>query len=433
VVDVVVRVNALGKRYRLGLRREPYRSLRDSLANALHAPRRRLPAGGVLWALRDVSLVVKRGEAVGIIGANGAGKSTLLKILSRITEPTEGEAEVRGRVGSLLEVGTGFHPELSGRDNVYLNGAILGMRRREIERRFDEIVAFAELERFIDTPVKRYSTGMYVRLAFSVAAHLDVEILAVDEILAVGDAAFQQRCLGKMQEATAGRGRTVLFVSHNLGAIRLLTESCLLLSEGRRLEYGPTADVVGRYLQSVVRGYGGGVIDLRGAERRRGVQKPTLGTITYEAVRLLNDKGETTDVFFERDPIVVEVTVRARGPARSPEFIVVVLNMDGAVIFSSFSGRRYEGVPDGEHRVSCRIDPNLLRAGIYRIRLYLRTGEWQDIVPEAALIRIQANPSEGDELSVGSASPGFMGIVRVDATWGDMVEGQGPAPDVGAP
>ncbi|HEY8504719.1 MAG TPA: ABC transporter ATP-binding protein, partial [Gemmataceae bacterium] len=225
-----IRVENLSKQYRLGeTLGSPYQTLRDALAEAAKAPLRRLfrrdrpgvggGARGHFWALKDVSFEVKPGEVVGVIGRNGAGKSTLLKVLSRITEPTAGRAEIRGRVGSLLEVGTGFHPELTGRENIYLNGSILGMNRREIARKFDEIVAFSEIEKFLDTPVKRYSSGMYVRLAFAVAAHLEPEILIVDEVLAVGDAAFQKKCLGKMQDVTKD-GRTVVFVSHNLGALQ---------------------------------------------------------------------------------------------------------------------------------------------------------------------------------------------------------------------
>src|SRR5712691_1608663 len=244
--DVVIRAEGLGKKYMIGheIERERYTALRDVLARGARDAWRKaadlvhgraLVAGGAteeFWALRDVSFEVQRGEVLGIIGRNGAGKSTLLKILSRITEPTEGRVTIRGRVASLLEVGTGFHPELSGRENIYLNGAILGMTRAEIRRKFDEIVAFAEVEKFLDTPVKRYSSGMYVRLAFAVAAHLEPEILVVDEVLAVGDAEFQKKCLGKMSEV-AGGGRTVLFVSHNMSAIKSLTKRVLYVNRGR--------------------------------------------------------------------------------------------------------------------------------------------------------------------------------------------------------
>ena len=244
-----IRCEGIGKRYRMG-QRQRYRALRDTLTDALRAPVRLLraafraragadaPAAESLWALKDVSLEIRHGEVLGVIGRNGAGKTTLLKILSRITKPTEGQAEIRGRVGALLEVGTGFHPELTGRENIYLNGAILGMRRREIERKFDEIVEFSECGRFLDMPVKHYSSGMYMRLAFAVAAHLETEILFVDEVLAVGDAAFQKKCLGKIGDV-AHQGRTVLFVSHNMVAVDSLCTRAICLHEGKIVEEGP--------------------------------------------------------------------------------------------------------------------------------------------------------------------------------------------------
>jgi ABC-type polysaccharide/polyol phosphate transport system ATPase subunit len=247
--DVAISVRGLGKRYTLGAAgtRAPYQTFRDTVTRAITRPFRRGAARGEpFWALKDVSFEVKPGEVVGIIGRNGAGKSTLLKLLSRITEPTEGEADIHGRVGSLLEVGTGFHPELSGRENVYLNGAILGMGRREIARKFDEMVAFAEVEKFIDTPVKFYSSGMYMRLAFAVAAHLDPEILIVDEVLAVGDAGFQKKCLGKMGDVAKG-GRTVLFVSHNMQAVQQLAPRSVWLHRGRVEDIGTTPQVLARY------------------------------------------------------------------------------------------------------------------------------------------------------------------------------------------
>ncbi len=273
--DTIVTVENLGKKYRIRHQAEgrKYVALRDVIAekargvfkklkntkaqkpkseedvNVSASRRLGVSSSEDFWALKDVSFEVKRGEVVGIIGRNGAGKSTLLKILSRITEPTEGEVRLRGRVASLLEVGTGFHPELTGRENIFLNGAILGMHRAEIKRKFDEIVAFAEVEKFLDTPVKRYSSGMYVRLAFAVAAHLEPEILIVDEVLAVGDAEFQKKCLGKMQDVAKG-GRTVLFVSHNLSAVQTLCKSCILLDRGRLVAKGNVGETVSRYLQS---------------------------------------------------------------------------------------------------------------------------------------------------------------------------------------
>jgi lipopolysaccharide transport system ATP-binding protein len=269
--EIAIRCDGLSKRYRIG-QSERYRALRDVVADAAGSPFRRLrsafshsngngnlPAetrnskSNTIWALDNLSFEVKQGEVVGVIGRNGAGKSTLLKILSRITRPTKGTAEIHGRVGSLLEVGTGFHPELTGRENTYLNGAILGMRKAEIERKFDEIVAFAEVEKFIDTPVKRYSSGMHVRLAFAVAAHLQPEILLVDEVLAVGDAAFQKKCLGKMGNV-AKEGRTVLFVSHNMQAMSQLAERCILLADGQARFDGGTAQAVALYLGNVTNG-----------------------------------------------------------------------------------------------------------------------------------------------------------------------------------
>ena len=262
MTEVAIRVENLSKQYRIG-QRKVYRTLRDTLTDAIFAPFRRLPSlfgnsqsairnpqsDDTIWALKDVSFEIKRGDIVGIIGRNGSGKSTLLKILSGITEPTEGTAEIHGRVGSLLEVGTGFHAELTGRENIYLNAAILGMKKAEIARKFDEIVAFAEVEKFIDTPVKHYSSGMHVRLAFAVAAHLEPEILLVDEVLAVGDIAFQKKCLGKM-ENVAKEGRTVLFVSHNTAALRQLCQTGILLHSGAVRSRGAILDCLDEYLQN---------------------------------------------------------------------------------------------------------------------------------------------------------------------------------------
>lgn len=258
MADTAIRVDGLGKQYQIGASQACYSGLRERLANSCVRHFRKFQGtrhGGItksqtemIWALKDVSFQVKQGEVLGVIGRNGSGKSTLLKILSGITDPTTGEANINGRAGSLLEVGTGFHPELSGRENVYLNGAILGIKKAEIERKFDEIVAFSEVRKFIDTPVKFYSSGMYIRLAFAVAAHLEPEILLLDEVLAVGDAAFQQKCLGKMG-TVAKEGRTVVFVSHNLAAVRNLCSRTLLLESGCLEKVGPTEEVIGHYLQ----------------------------------------------------------------------------------------------------------------------------------------------------------------------------------------
>jgi len=262
MTDVAIRCEGLGKQYRIG-EREAYKALRDVITEAFASPFRRLFTSSqgstngnkkpTFWALKDVSFEINRGEVVGIVGRNGAGKSTLLKVLSRITEPTRGRADVWGRVGSLLEVGTGFHPELTGRDNIFLNGAILGMKKAEIERKFDEIVAFAEVEKFIDTPVKRYSSGMYVRLAFAVAVHMETEILLVDEVLAVGDAEFQKKCFEKFRQISTG-GRTILFVSHNMSAMRAVCQKGILLDRGGVVARGEINDVVDHYLSQLNQG-----------------------------------------------------------------------------------------------------------------------------------------------------------------------------------
>ncbi len=307
--DAIIQVEGLGKKYRLGLVRHD--TLRDRLAHALRAPGRwtRRQSGGdpgEFWALQDISFAVGRGEVLGIIGRNGAGKSTLLKVLSRITEPTAGRVTLRGRVASLLEVGTGFHPELSGRENVFLNGAILGMSRAEIRRKFDAIVAFAEVEKFLDTPVKHYSSGMYVRLAFAVAAHLEPEILVVDEVLAVGDAAFQRKCLGKMQDVATVEGRTVLFVSHNMSAVQSLCGRVLHLDAGRLMFDGPVADGLESYLQSASAA-GGRALDHLTPARQTALRCVDL---------TVNGRSDDSLVLASPAPIEIAFTLDAREAVR---------------------------------------------------------------------------------------------------------------------
>ena len=306
MTDIAIRVENLGKRYRIGLADEQPRNLREAAGRLLAAPfdylrRMRRPPGEeeILWALEDVSFEVRRGEVVGIIGRNGAGKTTLLKILSRITEPTRGRAVINGRVGSLLEVGTGFHPQLTGRENIHLNGAILGMRRAEIERKFDEIVDFSGVEKFIDTPVKRYSSGMYVRLAFAVAAHLEPEILLVDEVLAVGDVGFQKKCLGKMGDVARG-GRTVLFVSHNMGAITTLCEKAILLTEGCIEFMGPAQQTVSTYLA----GFSADA-DLRKEWRLEDAPGGKIGRI--KSITITNHQDIEKPYFSTTEPIFVTI------------------------------------------------------------------------------------------------------------------------------
>jgi lipopolysaccharide transport system ATP-binding protein len=370
--EIAIRCEGLGKRYRLG-QRERYRALRDTLTDAVRSPLLTLSTafGGsrskngngenTIWALRDLSFEIKRGEVVGVIGRNGAGKSTLLKILSRITSPTEGMAEIHGRVGSLLEVGTGFHPELTGRENIYLNGSILGMRKAEIERKFDEIVAFAEVEEFLDTPVKRYSSGMYVRLAFAVAAHLEPEILLVDEVLAVGDAAFQKRCLGKMGDV-AREGRTILFVSHNMQAIQSLCRQALLIDKGKITATGDPKAVVARYLDSIA--------EMSSAIEWTDQAAPGNGEIKLKAMRVLTDNA-TGGIYSSSEELKVEMEFIARSKHSGLCIGFDVVNSDGTVVARSYQTDlppdQWPHIQLGENRWSCLIPRGLLNAGLYYI------------------------------------------------------------------
>jgi ABC-type polysaccharide/polyol phosphate transport system ATPase subunit len=321
VSDIVIRAENVGKLYQIGATRQRADTLREAVSESAGAWWRGLrnhgaePGPRTFWALREVSFEVKCGEVLGVIGRNGSGKSTLLKILSRITEPTTGEVEIRGRVGSLLEVGTGFHPELTGRENVYLNGAILGMRRREIQRKFDEMVDFAEVEQFIDTPVKHYSTGMYMRLAFAVAAHLDPEILLVDEVLAVGDAEFQRKCIGKMDEA-ARDGRTVLFVGHNMQVVQELCGRALWLNGGRLLAEGDVADVVQQRM-------------------RQTFDRPGLHEGLYDvSVNILDRAGKPMAAWRTDEEMSLHITIRGLPAAELPVVVVSCYTVEGAWLFT---------------------------------------------------------------------------------------------------
>jgi len=412
-----IAVQGLGKRYRLGAQRAAYRTLRDTLAD--RARGRRDGDGRTIWALRDVSFEIEPGSAIGVIGANGAGKTTLLKILSRITDPTEGEALVRGRIGALLEVGTGFHPELTGRENVYLNGAILGMKRTEITGKFDEIVAFAEVERFIDTPVKRYSSGMYVRLAFAVAAHLESDILLVDEVLSVGDLAFQRKCLGKLQDQTEGEGRTVLFVSHNLASIKRLTERCLWLEKGGIREFGPTHEVFRNYMLAHETGVRQGIVDLSALAEGRPA-KPLEQRVAFETIELRNPEGQTTDAHLEGEPIAVRVELRCREPIDEElEVIARIRTLEGVFVVSALGGRHAVALEPGLYETAFAIDPNPLRPGTYQIELYCLTRVGQDLVPAAVTFRLEANPQPGDDPRWATEMD--LGLVRGDYPWHPIV------------
>ncbi|NCA81749.1 MAG: ABC transporter ATP-binding protein [Opitutae bacterium] len=365
-----ISIENVSKSYRLGLIGTG--TLREDLQGWWHRvrglpdPNRRvdqshLPVEGhTLWALQDVSLEIQPGEILGIIGRNGAGKSTLLKILSRVTAPTSGRIRVKGRVASLLEVGTGFHPELTGRENIFLNGAILGMTKAEVAKKFDEIVDFSEIEQFIDTPVKRYSSGMYVRLAFAVAAHLDPEILVVDEVLAVGDAAFQKKCLGKMDEAGAG-GRTILFVTHNMIAAQSLCKRTVWLDRGRVMEDGATAAVVSRYLRNAW-----------GAQREKTwderAQAPGNDTARLRKIRVVPQVATPSDVVTMATPFAIEIEYEVMESGTMLHVAQHLINEQGLIVLTSGEVARIH--PAGRYKAVCHMPGNLLNSGKYSLNIY---------------------------------------------------------------
>ncbi|HEX5884602.1 MAG TPA: polysaccharide ABC transporter ATP-binding protein, partial [Pyrinomonadaceae bacterium] len=359
---VAIRCEKLGKQFRIGSP-ERYKTLRDAISTTALAPFKRsknTPQNGneYIWALKDVSFEIKRGEVVGIIGLNGAGKSTLLKILSRITAPTRGIAELYGRVGSLLEVGTGFHPELTGRENIYLNGAILGMRKAEIDRKFDEIVAFAEVEKFLDTPVKRYSTGMYVRLAFGVAAHLETELLLVDEVLAVGDAQFQKKCFQKMSEIGT-EGRTILFVSHNMSAVRSICKQALIVEQGAIVAQGEINETVDRYLSRI---------------NTAQIRNETVETNTFSvtSVQVSSAVGPVIKTF---DPVEVRVQFIPKTEIRDPGLYVSFLTMDSRRL-TGLDLRDFitaSPLPAGQiAELGFTIESLPLLPGVYQVEIHLK-------------------------------------------------------------
>jgi lipopolysaccharide transport system ATP-binding protein len=359
-----IRVDQLGKQYRIGAMPTGYRTLRDALVSGL----KRLGSGDVrreqetIWALRHVSFEVMQGQVLGIIGRNGAGKSTLLKLLSRVTEPTEGYAEIHGRVGSLLEVGTGFHPELTGRENIFLNGAILGMKRAEIEAKFDEIVDFAEVRKFIDTPVKRYSSGMYLRLAFAVAAHLEPEILVVDEVLAVGDAEFQQKCLGKMSDV-AQEGRTVLFVSHNMSAILRLTQETIVLEKGQIVLRAPTPEAVDFYMTSNMARSGEYIWEMPSIDGDSPFQPRALRIVDHQgrvADRVASTEGCTVEFEYELKKNITGLRVGLYLYSSRGESVFTSFDTDDPVRYGKYLER-----PAGRYVSRCRIPANLLNGGTF--------------------------------------------------------------------
>jgi lipopolysaccharide transport system ATP-binding protein len=394
--DIAIQTNELGKRYSLGLGAIGYGTLRESIVGTARRTvgriggRRKQPPVDTLWALQDLSLTVRSGEVVGLIGHNGAGKSTLLKILSRIVEPTTGWADVTGRAGSLLEVGTGFHPELTGRENIFLNGAILGMRRAEIRRQFDEIVAFADIERFLDTPVKRYSSGMSVRLAFAVAAHLEPEILLVDEVLAVGDAAFQRKSLAKMSEV-AKEGRTVVFVSHNLATIQALCQRGILLEKGRAVADAPIAEAVDHYLRTLEQAASDDLLVRTDRDGR--AWEETM----VRRLAVFDSSSGQADVVVGGRPAKIVVEVTEARPAMECE--LTILNSLGhpvTTLDSELSAEADVRDADLGSRIECEIDALPLIPGRYRIDVLLRAGqEIQDGLQAAAFFDVEPGVIDG--------------------------------------
>ena len=408
--EAVISVRGLSKLYRIGARRERYRTFRDAIVEAAtKAFRRHTPSPEeTIWALKDVSFDIQQGEVVGVIGRNGAGKSTLLKILSEITYPTEGRVEIRGRVGSLLEVGTGFHPELSGRENIFLNGAILGMTRAEIKRKFDEIVAFAEIEKFIDTPVKRYSSGMYVRLAFAVAAHLEPEILLVDEVLAVGDFAFQKKCLGKMGEVAHG-GRTVLFVSHNMAAVESLCVCSLLLNEGRLVEAGQTEQVINRYLNMGA----GGVYDV---DLSTHPARMPSATPVMQRLRIADRAGRTLESVSLGEDVRFEVELSSSKILRDVAVGIHIYNALGQRVVTCHSSYQHlQAISiQGVVRVSCQMRRCSLLPGPYSIVLGVASRhEMVDRVEPALSFDVIAR----DFYGTGRLPPPRDGVFAPDVSW----------------
>jgi lipopolysaccharide transport system ATP-binding protein len=419
--DLAVRVEDLGKRYRIG-ERAHHRNVREAVGSLLTAPYallrgRSMPSlaerrdARLFWALRHVSFELKQGEVLGIIGHNGAGKSTLLKILSRITEPTEGTADIRGRVRTLLEVGTGFHPELTGRENIFLNGAILGMKRAEITRKFDEIVAFAEIERFIDTPVKWYSSGMYTRLAFSVAAHLEPDVLIVDEVLAVGDISFRRKCINKMEEV-GQHGRTVFFVSHLMPAITQLCKRVLLLQGGRLVADGATAEVLAEYEQ---------VASATSADRQWSEvdEAPGSDALRVRSVRVRMEDGQVSGVVDRGDPIGIEMQYDVLVPDMVVVPIYQFFNSQGACLFVSRNHKPAQRPATvGRYTSTCWIPGSLLNEGVVKVGVMLTSinpyvvhGQENDAVAFEVVDKFAGGSGTGPRIAA------YPGLLRPELEW----------------
>lgn len=405
--DLAIRAEHLAKQYNIGGPRVPYKTIRETITGALTTPLRQLKRAKTetIWALQDISFEVEHGESIGIIGRNGSGKTTLLKILSRITEPTKGRAKVYGRVGSLLEVGTGFHQELTGRENIYLNGAILGMKRAEITRKFDEIVEFAEIEKFLDTPVKHYSSGMYVRLAFAVAAHLEPDILLVDEVLAVGDVAFQKKCLGKMEDMSRG-GRTVLFVSHDLGKISQLCERVLWVDNGQFKKMGATQEVIHDYLKF-------SSTSATGTWTNSALPQKNAEITILSACVTTRQSSQAAVVKFD-DGFNLNVHYELKALVESWSLVFRLRDSSGLAVFTSwdtdFIGHA-KPVQPGTYHAVCHIPGNLLRPGMYAVTL----GTY---VPRSGVFDIQENIFQFEVSSVGyTLNANRLGVITPVLKW----------------
>lgn len=388
MADKVLSVENVWKQYRIGTvgtgmlgqdlkrwwyattgRPDPFERIAESNDRSVRA------TSDFVWALQDVSFDLKRGDVLGIVGRNGAGKSTLLKLLSRVTTPTKGEIKIKGRVASLLEVGTGFNPELTGRENIFLNGTILGMRKAEIIRQFDEIVSFSGVERYIDTPVKRYSSGMYVRLAFAVAAHLDPEILIVDEVLAVGDAEFQRKCLGKMKDVS-GQGRTILFVSHNMAAVKTLCTSAVLMDKGKVVLRGDVESITSAYMKSQV---GDGIID-RAFVRWNADEAPSSHTFVLDSVRMMNKSGDITGNFYTNEPVRIQIDYKVLRSIEGSRVLVTLMDSQGVVVFLSTNQTEEVGEKTpGTYVTTCVIPENILNRGTYYISVRIGKPNVSDV------------------------------------------------------
>lgn len=401
----IVRVESLSKQYRLGGRESAYDTLRESIVEAVRTPFKRLRGdnGNSIWALQDLNFEVAPGEVLGIVGRNGAGKSTLLKVLSRITQPTTGRVELFGRVASLLEVGTGFHPELTGRENIYLNGAVLGMKRVEIDSKFDQIVEFSELEKFLDTPVKRYSSGMYMRLAFAVASHLEPEILIIDEVLAVGDAQFQKKCLGKMSNV-ATQGRTVLFVSHNMVAVQSLCQRAIWLDRGRIVNEGPASEVVADYLTSGTASQLDEVWDDIATA-------PGNDIVRLHSIRVRAEDG-SSDALTKKTPFLIEIEYWNRQPGARLHIALHLYTAQDIIAFTTGNGPDVAGTDAytaaGLFRCTCRIPADLLNTGRHRFVLFVVRDSNSVIYRHESGVSFEVLDLQAREVSFYGREPGVV-------------------------